>query len=233
MSKRNTKIVVVVRTRNEAMNIGRFCTAYRDCADLILVADGGSEDRTISIAKCFKNVKVRNFTERINFSGGLWRNPHGTHMNFMFNWAVEEGADWIIFDDCDAVPTAALQKKLRKIMERAAYPTIWLYRLYIWGKDKYFPRMNDPGKSIYAWRPETGIIARETSPQDCYLLNVPSGKSKEIVVLEPPLCSLHYYCPNEEIVRAKMDFYKATKHALQHPLQMGGPLADLPDWAHV
>lgn len=226
------KIVVVVRTKNEALNIGRFCTAYRDCADLILVADGGSEDKTIAMAKCFKNVKVRNFTERVEFPGGLWRNPHGKHMNFMFDWAVEEGADWIIFDDCDCFPTAALKENLREIMENAAYPTVWLYRIYVWGKDKYFPKLNDPGKSIYAWKPETGIVAREDDPLDCYLLNVPSGLSKERVVLEQPFCVLHYFCQSEEIVQAKLDFYKATRHALLHPLKMGGPLADLPEWAH-
>ena len=229
------KIVVVVRTRDEAMNIGRFCIAYRECADLILVADGGSEDHTIAIAKCFKNVKVRNFTERLEFPGGLWRNPHGKHMNFMFNWAVEEGADWIIFDDCDAVPTAALQKNLREIFENATYPTIWLYRLYIYGKDKYFPRMNDPGKSIYAWKPETGIMASEEKMFFCYLNNVPALTSPHRVVLEPPLCSLHYFCPTDEIVRAKMDFYKSIGEcpaAARHPTEYGGPLADLPEWAH-
>ena len=61
------KIVVIVRTKNEGLNMGRFCTNYRDCADLILVADGGSEDHTVDIAKCFANVKVRDFTERIEF----------------------------------------------------------------------------------------------------------------------------------------------------------------------
>jgi len=226
-------IIVVVRTKDEALNIGRFCTVYRDCVDLILVADGGSEDDTIAIAKCFKNTKVRQFTERIEYPGGIWRNPHGKHMNFMFDWAVEEGADWIIFDDCDCVPTIALQQNLRDIMANAAYPSLFLYRMYVWGSDEYFPRMNDPGKSIYAWKPETGIVACEKDPIIHRLLNMPS--ETERVILEPPFCCLHYFSPNEEIIKAKMNFYRITRgetSTASHPLQFGGELEDLPEWAH-
>lgn len=228
------KIVVVVRTRDEALNIGRFCVAYRDCADLILVADGGSEDHTVAIAKCFKNVKVRHFAERIEGKGGVWRNPHGKHMNFMINWAIEEDADWIILDDCDCFPTVALQNNLRNIMENTVHPSIWLYRIYVWGTDKYFPKMNEPGKSIYAWKPELGIVACEKNPMDCILLNVPKETPTDRVILEPPLCVLHWFCPTEEIAQAKLDFYKATGEQSnpEHPLKFGGPLADLPNWAH-
>jgi len=226
------KIVVVVRTKNETRNIARFCVAYKECADLVLVADGGSEDDTVSIARRFENVKVRHFKERLEFPGGLWRNPHGKHMNFMFDWAIEEGANWIIYDDCDSVPTAALKENIRSIMTSAAYPILCADRLYIWGKDKYFPGLNKPWTPPYAWKPEAGIVACEEKPLRCQLLNIPPRDER--VTLQPPLCCLHYFCPDRETAQAKVDFYRAIgeqKNA-EHPRVFGGPLEDLPEWAH-
>jgi len=226
------KIVVVVRTKNEVRNIARFCAAYKECADLILVADGGSEDYTVPIAKCFNNVKVRHFEERIEFPGGLWRNPHGKHMNFMFDWAVDEGADWIIFDDCDSVPTATLKENIREIMTSAVHPTIFADRLYIWGRNKYFPKLNESWTPLYAWRPEAGIVAEERNPIACQILNIPPVEER--VILKPPLCCLHYFCPDKETAQAKLDFYITIgeQKDATHPLEFGGPLEDLPEWAH-
>jgi len=94
-------ITVICRTRDEARNIGMFCKSYA-WADQILIADGGSKDNTIQIARRFSNVKVRKFSERISKTDGeLWRNPHGRHINFMIDWAESSEADWIIFDDAD------------------------------------------------------------------------------------------------------------------------------------
>jgi hypothetical protein len=45
----STRIFVVVRTRDEERRIAQFCEAYKD-ADMILVADGGSVDKTKEIA---------------------------------------------------------------------------------------------------------------------------------------------------------------------------------------
>jgi len=226
------KVVMIARSKNEALNIGRFCNAYRDCVDMILLADGGSEDNTVDIAKGFKNVQVRHFKERMEFPGGVWRNPHGKHMNFLIDWALEEDPDWIIFDDIDCIPTEALRLNLREIMANADHPSIWLYRLYVWGKDQYFPKLNEPGKSIYAWKPELGIVAQNEPPLACVLLNVPSDTKG--VILEPPFCIMHYFCQTEELAQAKLEFYRATgeQTGIQHPSKFGGPLEYLPDWAH-
>jgi len=57
------KIYTIVRICNEEHNVARFCSTYT-WADKVLVADGSSEDNTISIAKTLPNVVVRNFTRR-------------------------------------------------------------------------------------------------------------------------------------------------------------------------
>ena len=58
-----TKIVVIVRTRDEKLRIGKFCESYED-ADLIIVGDGGSLDNTKEIAEGFDNTLVLDFLGR-------------------------------------------------------------------------------------------------------------------------------------------------------------------------
>ena len=139
----DTKIIVTVRTRDEAHRIGQFCEAYRE-ADKILVADGGSEDNTIEIAKSYPNVEVRNYTKRVQLDNGLWRNNDSDHANFLFRWAYSLKPDWVIFDDCDIRPNYLLKKFYRRIMETADEETILAVRVYLWGKDKHFPQLSSP-----------------------------------------------------------------------------------------
>ena len=61
------RVIVLARTLNEERNIARFCRCYAR-ADAILVADGGSTDRTVDIARQFENVEVRQFRERTLWS---------------------------------------------------------------------------------------------------------------------------------------------------------------------
>lgn len=226
------KVVVTCRTRNEEKNIARFCECH-SWADKIFIADGGSEDNTISIAKQFPNVEVRNFAEKIKRPTGIWRNPHGRHMNFMFQWAKNEGhAQWIIFDDCDCVPTKALQGSIRSFIDQATDENkraIFLHRLYIYGQDRYFPKMNLPGQSLWAWKADCGIHAEEANPWAHVLLDIPPDR----LILEQPYSCLHYFCPDEETVDKKLKFYRESFEIpeFQHPLQFGGQLAPLPDWA--
>src|SRR5690349_6931588 len=98
------KICVAVRVRDEERNIERFCANYA-WADSILIADGGSQDKTKELALQYPNVKIRDFHEQVLMKHKMVRNPHGQHLNFLIDWAfAEDGADWIIMDDADCFP---------------------------------------------------------------------------------------------------------------------------------
>ncbi|KYK25803.1 hypothetical protein AYK26_07675 [Euryarchaeota archaeon SM23-78] len=223
------KIITTTRVRNESKNIERFCKAYW-WVDKILIADGGSEDNTLLLANQFPNVKTENFKVKIYGENNLWRNPHGRHMNFLFTWAKREGADWIIFDDCDCVPTTSLQNNARLLFETIKEKLVFAYRLYVYGENQYFPRMNDPGKSIWAWRSDLGIYASEKDP---WVHRIEFSYEEPRLELEPPLALLHFFAPNEDEIRRKMNFYKLSgQHPdIRHPKEYGGEIVKLPTWA--
>lgn len=223
-------IVVICRTLNERRNIARFCKAY-NWANHIIVADGGSRDSTVRIARKYHNVEIRPFKERI-YQNGHWRNPHGKHINFMIDEALKLGADWIIFDDCDCVPTAALQSHARGMLEGTDKRVIMLYRLYVWGLKEYFPEMNIPGKSLYAWRADMPVRAVEDEAWGSHCMTSP-WQAGDVLELDNPLSCLHYFCQDEAVTQAKLEFYKLGGDAANHPLTYGGALAALPEWARV
>lgn len=223
------KIVVICRTRNEAHNIDRFCRAYA-WADAVLIADGGSIDNTLDRARHYSNVRVDLFTEKV-FSGDYWRNPHGRHINFMIDWAIREEASWIIFDDCDCVPSRTLQEDCRSILEDTDKKVILLYRLYLWGSDQYFPDLNKVGQSLWSWRADMPVRALEDNPWSHDI--IPCWSGDDVLNLEPPHACLHYFCPDEVTVKRKLSFYRDSGEQPEalHPLEGCGPLKELPEWA--
>lgn len=222
------KAVVICRTRNEARNIARFCEAH-SWADAVLIADGGSDDNTMDIAREFSNVQVSVFREKV-WNGEYWRNPHGKHINSMIDWALSEGADWIIFDDADCVPTLDLQRDIRGLLEDTDKQIVLLYRLYVWGSGQYFPALNKPGQSLWGWHRDAGIRALDND----WSHDIPhTWQPEQELKLQHPHSCLHYFSPDEATVKRKMDFYSGSGEipGVQHPLKGCGPVELLPDWA--
>lgn len=239
------KIYVVVRTRDEKARIAQFCEAYKD-ADKILVADGGSEDDTIEIAKTFPNVEVRHFTERTEMEHGYWRNNDSDHANFLFEWAREENPDWIIYDDCDCRPNRLLREGYRSLLEKCSQNYVMAVRLYVWGTDgEHFPNMSKPGAknlfwetSLYAWRGRLDLHTVNVPPAYTFRIgkhDIKDFRDEDGGALEllPPYCLLHYSWDNEELTTQKVKEYDMSGliPQMQHPLDFAGHLEDLPEWA--
>jgi len=229
------KVIATVRTLNEQNNIGNFCHSYKNIADKVLVADGGSTDNTVQIAKSFPNVEVRDFKKRVKLFKSYWRNPHGEHINFLIDWAIDEGADWIIFDDCDCLPNYALKNDARTIFKITEHDFVFVTRLYLWGTDKHFPKMakitGDWTPSLWAWRANLDFRASETDPlRHEFTLDI-SKVDKENLM--PPYCLLHYFVPTPEIASRKLQWYRESgQHLGMKPqLETGGELSPLPEWA--
>ena len=241
-------IIAMVRTRDEERNIGAFCEAYQDIADKILVADGGSIDRTIEIAQSFPKVEIRHFSEQTKMRGGHWRNNDSDHINFLINWAQEYKATWIILDDCDSRPNPLLRKFGRSIFEQIDghnRNVVMVARVYLWGTEEYFPNMMklkpvekfNYSTSLWAWRPGINLWTRDLPPAYTLMIrNKIAGDlhdSANVFDLMPPYCLLHYTWDDEERTEQKIRVYRESGLIPQqkHPLKFAGPPKPLPAWA--
>lgn len=228
------KIITIVRTLNEMTNIQRFLTEYGKISDLILIADGGSTDGTRVMASAFEGCIVKLFDERAtNEENGLWRNPEGEHINFLIEWAESLEPDWILFDDCDSVPTSELKKHTRSALRLCEEEKKWVLmapRMYVYGADKWFPNLSKPGPSIWGWHRKYKMRYHEFDP---WSMEAPGVKALHQFQFGFPDALLHFFCPNEEYIQKKLKFYRESGQSptMLHPLEFGGPLEGLPNWA--
>lgn len=233
-------ITVIVRTLNEEHRIGQFCLAYTD-ANRILVADGGSTDDTVEIARRFHNVEVREFTERRELAHGHWRNPDSNHVNFLIKWSKEYESNFIILDDVDCRPNKDLKDNYREILEQTNKDFIHVTRIYMYGLDKHLPGMAQPvtlGKwepSMWAWRSKLDFWTIDEFPH--YSLRVGDnripydGFDDQKLDLMPPYCLLHHSWDTIERVEKKLKHHREGLGIyMNHPLDMGSELADLEVW---
>jgi glycosyltransferase involved in cell wall biosynthesis len=234
-------IVVCVRTRDEEHRIGQFCEAYKE-ADKILVADGGSVDNTIEIAKSYSNVKVHHYMERTYLKNGHWRNNDAAHANFLFQWAYDMNPDWVIYDDCDIRPNYLLRKSYRTILEQTDRDVVLAVRVYLWGKNKYFPLLSSPlgeelGQgSLWAWRGDMDLWTINKPP--AYTFRAGNKEIKEFRIdtkcleLQFPFALLHYSWDDPDRVDKKVQYYRESGFIpnMKHPLDMGGEMKPLEEW---
>ena len=245
--ERRENIVVVVRTRNEARNIERFCHSYHD-ADSIIVADGGSEDDTVERALEFPNVDVIKYDKRVELANGYWRNNDSDHANFLFWYAqcMLPKPDWIIYDDCDCVPNENLRLSYREILRNCNDDFVMAVRLYLFGDGgMHFPYMAKPGDghvnwetSLYAFRGNLDFKTVDVPP--AYTFKFGDMDIKDFrtdtycLELFPPLCLLHYSWENIDALDKKLKTYRESGFIpMSHPLDFAGVLEPLPEWAHT
>lgn len=234
------KICVCIRTYQEEKNIRQCCEAYQ-FADKILIADGGSTDNTVSIAKEYPKVKVREYLTKVKCKGGIWRNPDGPHINFLLDWADEEGADWVIEQDCDQRPNSHLKKYIRGIMETTDKDYILVTQLFLWGKDQYFPQLStQPNwmQGLWAWRASTHLRVIDHMPHFEFTLDGQNSfdvnKSDKVERLMPPYCFMHFGWQTEQQVNDHIIYYRTSGliENMLHPRQFAGRLEPKPEWAN-
>lgn len=232
------KIVVVVRARDEEKNIGRFCRNYQ-WADKILVADGGSVDDTVEIAKEMPKTEVREYPVVKRMKNGLWRNPEGDHLNFLTRWAEKEEADWIIQDDCDCFPNYKLKQDARTLLENTEFDFVYAVRLYLWRNNTHFPNMAKPDKelrewepSLWGWRSDLKLRFYDTDMAYSWRPKVDSPDKR--LNLMPPYCLLHDAWTDEQELRKKLAFYHKSGQIpnIRHPTEYAGDPEPLPHWAY-
>ena len=232
-----TKIGVIVRARDEEHRVRQFCESYKD-ADKILIADGGSIDRTKEFAKEFSNVEVRDFPGRTQMRGDHWRNNDSDHVNWLIEWSKEHDFQFIIWDDMDCRPNYLLRQDYRKILEETPQDFLMVTRLYLWGTRMHFPEMAEPGASLWAWRGTQDFWTVDVPPAftfrigDVHVKDL--AKQFNVETLEYPYCLLHYSWDDATRVKQKVKTYRESGliPGQLHPLNFAGRLELLPEFAH-
>lgn len=232
-----SRIIVCLRVKNERHHLARFLWGY-DWVDKILVADGGSTDGSKQFLQAHPKVDLIDYRVHVRHESGFVRNPEGKHINFLLDWAHQEGADWVILDDADSCPNHLLRRYGREIIETCSMDSVWAFRMYLWGTEKWFPRLTgdsldpeDKWASLWAWK--SGLVLwSEADPfnvamEDPYLTGISRYH------LPYPYTLLHYFCLTPELAEKKRRFYNATlSGGLLPQLETCGPLEELPAWAH-
>ena len=235
------KVVALIRTLNEAHRIDACCKSYSEFCDQILIADGGSTDNTIELALKYPKVQVRNFPWKVECGdSGIWRNPDGQHLNFLYDWAHEEKADWIISQDCDQRPNFYLKRDVRDILSKTNADFLMGVQIYLWQKTQYFPAMSQANgewmHGMWAWRASLNLIAIDKMPHYEFSLDGKTSldldKYDKKEFIDPPYCYMHHGWETDEMVDKMIVYYRKSgliKGQL-HPLQFCGTPIPLEEW---
>jgi hypothetical protein len=236
------QIVATVRTLNEERHIRAYCDAYQ-FADKILIADGGSTDKTVEIAKTYPKVQVRDYTVKVALKDGTLRNPDGLHIQFLVDWANEEGGDWIVHQDCDQRPNLHLKQDVREILTKMPDNKDFLQvtQIYLWGRNQYFPNLSKFGSTwaqgLWAWRLSAGVKIIDKMPH--YEFSFDGVESFDVnkmperkLDIQPPYCFLHFGWDSMESTLKHVEYYRRTGliPGMVMPNSFGGATKPLEDW---
>ena len=140
------RLTVIIPCKNEVQNLWACIESVRSVADELIVADSGSTDETVAIARAAGGWRV---IER------EWK----TACDFK-NWAVRQAShDWILIVDADERVTPELAAEIRQVLadpshsgyeiKRANYFMGHCVRYGQWGADKVL-RLFDRTQAAYA-----------------------------------------------------------------------------------
>ena len=100
-------ILVGIPSYNNARTIGHVVRAgeaglskyFSNYKAILVNSDGGSTDGTVTVARRFDNVEVRDVSELqipIEAAPGGFVTPEAEQTNILIDWAMDKRADWII-----------------------------------------------------------------------------------------------------------------------------------------
>lgn len=232
-------IIATARSLNEEKNIQQYCEAYQ-FADKILLADGGSTDKTKKIASSYPKVQIRDFTTKIQLKNGAWRNPDGPHIQFLVDWATAEGGDWIIHQDIDQRPNKFLKIDAKRLLEETTSNFCLVTQIFIYEGNTYFPDLSFMGgewqQGLWAWRLSLGIKIIDKMPHYEFSFDgehaFDVNKQRGLLRLLPPYCFMHFGWQNEIQVKQHISYYNDTGliPGMQHPLLFGGKIKSVESW---
>lgn len=179
------KISVIIPCKNERDNLGACVVSARQIADEVLVADSGSTDGTLELAR---ELDCRVIEREYRTSGDFK------------NWAIPQAAhEWVFILDADERITPELAAEIRSAIEQPLHEGYWVYRLnhFMGHAIRFGPWKND--RCLRLFRRDLGRYVGPTDHAEVELSSGSVGRLRERLT--------HYTCDSYSQYLTKVERY--------------------------
>ncbi|HVT28279.1 MAG TPA: glycosyltransferase family 2 protein, partial [Lacipirellulaceae bacterium] len=152
------KLTVIIPCKNERENLCACVASARQVADEVLVADSGSTDGTLEVAR--------------RLGCRIIEREYGTSGEFK-NWAIPQAThEWVFILDADERITAELAAEIRRTLDEPRHDGYWVHRRnhFMGHPIRFGPWKND--RCLRLFRRDLG---RYEGPTDHAEVRVASG----------------------------------------------------------
>ena len=193
-NKPRTKLTVIIPCKNEREHIRACITSAQLVADEVLVADSGSTDGTLQIAR---ELGCRIIEREYRTSGDFK------------NWAIPQAAhDWVLVLDADERVTPELAAEIRSVLGDPLHDGYWISRRnhFLGHPVRFGPWKND--RCLRLFRRELGRYVGPTDHAEVELSGGTAGR------LEARMT--HYTCTSYAQYLPKLARYAEVQSRIWH-----------------
>ena len=166
--KERLKLTVIIPCKNEEANIRGCIESIIGLADEVVVADSGSTDRTMEIAK---DLGCRIIEREYRYSGDFK------------NWAIPQAKhDWVLILDADERLSAELDEEIRKELSMPTADGYWIYRknYFLGHLVRYSGWQND--RVLRLFKRDLGCYIGDTDHAEVEISTGRVGKTKHKII---------------------------------------------------
>jgi FkbM family methyltransferase len=181
----SSQLSVIIPCKNERDNIRACVASARQVADEVLVADSGSTDGTLEIAR--------------ELGCRIIEREYGTSGDFK-NWAIPQAKhEWVFILDADERITVELAREIRDAIREPKHDGYWVYRLnhFMGHPICHGPWRND--RCLRLFRRDLGRYVGPTDHAEVALSSGTVGRMRERLV--------HYTCTSYSQYLPKISRY--------------------------
>jgi len=187
-------LTVIIPCKNEREHLAACIRSVQDLAAEVLVADSGSTDGSLDIARA---LGCRLIEREYRTSGDFknWAIPQATH-------------PWVLILDSDERVTPALAAEIRAALARPEHDGYWIYRRnhFLGHPIRFGPWKNDCCLRLF--RRDRGRYVGPTDHAEVELRSGSVGQLRERLI--------HYTCTSYEQYLPKLERYAAVQARVWH-----------------
>lgn len=181
----SNQLTVIIPCKNEQDHIRACILSVLQIADEVLVADSGSTDATLAIAR---ELGCRIIEREYRTSGDFK------------NWAIPQAAhEWVLILDADERITPPLAAEIRSVLAAPKHDGYWIYRRnhFLGHPIRFGPWKND--RCLRLFRRDLGRYVGPTDHAEVELSNGAVGRLRERM--------MHYTCASYDQYLPKVSRY--------------------------